>query len=93
MNLMVQATGAVMAGGSIQGFIGTVLNTPAGPTLSSIMNSLKDQPAQQRGGGSAKKEHSKPSSDDSLFLAIIGFITLGGMATAVLRSLPNRRSS
>jgi len=89
MNFVITATGAALAGGGIQQFAHTMLSTSAPPTLSTIMKGLNTPPPQQ-GGGSAKKED---SVDDSLFLSILGFITLGGMVTAVLRSVPNRQSS
>jgi hypothetical protein len=85
------ASGAVLSGGGYKAvgrFVHSVLNVPPVPSLSSILNSLDEDPHtarnKQTGGGK------QSSTDDSIFLGLLAVITLGGMASAVLRSLPNR---
>jgi hypothetical protein len=88
------ASGAVLSGGGYKAvgkLVHSVLSVPpvpSPPSLSSILNTLDEDTHRamnkQTGGGK------QSSTDDHIFLGLLAVITLGGMASAVLRSVPNR---
>ncbi|NDA63941.1 MAG: hypothetical protein EBX50_18225 [Chitinophagia bacterium] len=90
------ASGAVLSGGGYKAvgrFVHSVLSVPpvpSPPSLSSVLNSL-DTDAEAKGQRYKQTGGSKQSpTDDYIFLGLLTVITLGGMISAVLRSLPNR---
>jgi hypothetical protein len=84
------ASSAVLSGGgfrAIGNLAHKVLSVPPLPNLSSIVKNIRtEEQTLQNGGGKSKGS----SVDDSIFLGLLAVITLGGMASAVLRSVPNR---